>query len=316
MALPHSTGAYTLLDGLTGAWNRRYLEHAMPAEMSRSRRYRQPLSAALIDIDHFRRINDCFGQATGDAVLRELAGLLRRRVRAANALVRWAGEEFLVLMPCATHGAAAAAAEALRATVCGHAFAAVGHLTVSVGAGELLAGEDGGRFFQRLDAALYRAKSLGRDRVELDARGASDAWAKEAPAGVVQLVWSERYACGEPLIDAQHQELFRLANALIYAGLDPAHERVSFLAALERCLEHIARHFTDEEGILAARGYAGLEQHRAAHRALLGRAQALKRQVTQDEAGIGALLEFLANEVVMRHLLGADREFFPLMQTG
>mgnify|MGYP001315099919 CR=1 FL=1 len=301
------------VDRLTGAWNRRYLEHAMPAEASRSRRYRQPLSAVLFDIDHFKRINDRYGHATGDAVLREISALARSRIRAADALVRWGGEEFLVLMPHTAHGAAGIAAEKLRAAIEAHTFPAVGTVTVSLGAAELLAGEDGEAFFKRVDAALYRAKETGRNRVVSDPRGASDAWAGEAPTALMQLVWHPSYACGEPTIDEQHQELFDASNALIQASLEQRANRAAFLEALKRCMESIARHFADEERILAARGYAHLAQHCGAHRTLLERAAALEAGAAKGETGVGVLVEFLVYEVVSRHILKADRDYFPLM---
>ncbi len=99
----------SLTDRLTGAWNRRYLDQSMVGELARSRRYRQPLSAAMLDIDHFKAVNDTFGHATGDSVLKELVAVARGCVRAADVLARWGGEEFLVLMPFTAYGAAAVA---------------------------------------------------------------------------------------------------------------------------------------------------------------------------------------------------------------
>jgi hemerythrin len=106
--------------------------------------------------------------------------------------------------------------------------------------------------------------------------------------------------------------LFRLANALIAASMRQADDRGAFLASLEALLVHVAQHFASEETILQARGYAQLAQHRAAHRALLERAAALKEAAPRGDAAFGALVEFLAQEVVAQHLLTADRDFFPL----
>lgn len=305
-----------MVDPLTGAWNRRYLDHAMEVELGRARRYRQPLAAAMLDIDHFKRVNDSFGHAAGDEVLRELTQLARDAMRATDALVRWGGEEFLLLMPYSSHRAAAAAAEKLRAAIAQHDFTGVGRVTASFGAGELLAGEEPPAFFARLDAALYRAKGAGRNRVVADARGASEQWDASGPGGMVRLVWQAEYACGEPTIDAEHEELFRLANELIDAGLRQAQEPAAFLAALTRCLGHVARHFADEERILEARGYAELARHRAEHRMLLERAGALEAAAERGEVTAGTLVDFFAGEVVARHLLAADRQFFPLFASA
>ncbi|MGQ0510114.1 MAG: diguanylate cyclase [Betaproteobacteria bacterium] len=305
----------SLTDRLTGLWNRRFLERTATAELSRSRRHRQPLAAVLLDIDHFKNVNDTHGHLAGDAVLRELASLARATLRTSDALVRWGGEEFLVLMPHTTHAAAAVAAENLRRIVEAHAFPAVGRLTISLGVAEALPGEDMDRFFARADAALYRAKDAGRNRVVSDPSGASDAWSAIGDA-VVELVWRDSYACGEPTIDAEHEELFRLANRLIGASLRQATDRAAFLDALDRLIDHIARHFADEERILAERGYAKLAQHGAAHRRLVSRAGELRAAALRGGATTGALVEFLAHEVVARHLLVADRDFYPLFRTA
>lgn len=305
----------SLTDRLTGLWNRRYLERTAAAELARSKRHRQPLAAMLFDIDHFKDVNDTHGHLAGDAVLRELAALARGTLRTSDALVRWGGEEFLVLMPHTAHPAAAVAAENLRRTVEAHGFPAVGRVTISLGVAEALPGEDMEGFFARADAALYRAKNGGRNCVVADATGASDTWSALGDA-VVELVWHDSYACGEPTIDAEHEELFRRANILIGASLRQGQDRAAFIVALEQLLGHIARHFADEERILAARGYPRLAAHAAAHQRLLARAGELKSAALRGGATTGALVDFLAHEVVARHLLTADRDFYPLLRTA
>ncbi|HUG77868.1 MAG TPA: diguanylate cyclase [Burkholderiales bacterium] len=302
-----------MLDALTGLWNRRYLDHSLPAELSRNSRYRQPLAAALLDIDHFKQINDRLGHQAGDAVLKELAALIRGATRAADIPIRWGGEEFLVVMPCTAHGNAARAADKLRERIAGHRFALAGSVTASFGVTERLADEGAEAFFARLDRALYQAKADGRNRVVAEPRGASDDWQAQ-PRPLVQLMWDESYACGEPLIDEQHRELFRLANALIGASLTGAQGAAAFEPALEAMLQHVARHFRDEEAILERRGFASLGQHREAHRGLLARAAALKLAARRGEITTGALMDFLAKELVARHLLTADRDFHPLFE--
>lgn len=301
-----------LVDALTGAWNRRYLDRAMAAELSRAERYRHPLSVMLFDIDFFKRINDEHGHQAGDTVLKELAGVTRTGMRATDALVRWGGEEFLVLMPYTAHGMAQRAAENLRRRIGGHPFTGVGRITVSIGVVEWNEGESAGALFLRADRAMYRAKAAGRDRVVADDAGASDVWAGLATASPIQLVWQDAYACGEPTIDAQHRELFRLGNALLEASLRAKEEPARFMAALEACLAHVVRHFADEEALLAQHGFPGLAGHQDGHRALLERAAALHESARRGEADTGLLVDFLAQEVVLRHLLTSDRAYYPL----
>jgi diguanylate cyclase (GGDEF)-like protein/hemerythrin-like metal-binding protein len=300
-------------DHLTGAWNRAHFERTIAAELERSRAERLPLSLVLVDIDHFKRVNDTLGHATGDAVLRELVGVMRKRVRASDLVFRWGGEEFAVLVSGAGWRGAERVAENLRQAVAGHDFPGPGRVTVSVGAAEHNGGESPAEWFARLDAALYAAKAAGRDRVIVDRRGSSDAWAREVGRSALHLAWQEAYECGEPTIDTEHRELFALANRVIDASLAAAGQP-DVLAALDGLIAHVARHFADEEAILARQRYSDLEPHRRAHEGLVRRALWLRERVGTGEAGVGALVEFLAQDVVARHLLTMDRAFFPLFE--
>ncbi len=299
-------------DCLTGLWNRTHFERLIEAEIDRSRRYLQPVSLILFDIDHFKRVNDLHGHQAGDAVLRELALAAQSALRASDALFRWGGEEFAILAPSTGHRGAHRLAEALCRRVADAAFPAVVRLTISAGVAEHLDAESGNAWFRRADAMLYRAKNEGRNRVLADARGNSDAWADAQGPAALHLVWQERYECGEPGIDAEHRELFALANALIDAMLPAAGRDGDAARAFDRLLEHVAAHFAHEEALLAQRGFSQLDGHRRAHAGLLGRAQVLRKEWHDGDAGLGAIIEFLAGDVVARHLFRADREFFSL----
>jgi len=183
---------------------------------------------------------------------------------------------------------------------------------VSLGCAESFANETAEDFFERIDALLYAAKHQGRNRVVADARGASEQWIAEESGRIVQIVWREAYASGNPQIDAEHRELFALANEVIAASLRPSGESAAFHAALDGCLAHVAWHFAHEEEILAKLRYPKLAEHARLHGELLERATGLKASALRGEAVTGALVEFLAHEVVARHMLTADREFFPL----
>ncbi|WP_296704613.1 EAL domain-containing protein [Thiocapsa sp. UBA6158] len=135
-------------------------------------------------------------------------------------------------------------------------------------------------------------------------------------AASLHLLWRPSYDCGEPQIDEEHRALFQLANALLdLAIIDPA--PANLIPTLDALLEHVAAHFAHEEVLLRQQGYAGLERHSALHKQLLERALALRTEVEQGRLRFGQLAEFLSQEVVARHLLHEDRDFFPLFaQTG
>ena len=124
-------------DPLTGLANRRGGEKDIAAEISRARRQSTPLSCVLLDIDHFKEVNDTFGHQAGDYVLREISALLRRTVRAYDILVRWGGEEFLAVLPGVGHEQALKLAERIRHAVEKMPLAGIGNITASVGVAAL-----------------------------------------------------------------------------------------------------------------------------------------------------------------------------------
>jgi diguanylate cyclase (GGDEF)-like protein/PAS domain S-box-containing protein len=152
-------------DHLTGVWNRAYFEAAVEAEIARVARYGAPVSLLLLDIDHFKAINDTHGHLVGDRILIELTGLIGDHLREVDVLARWGGEEFAILMPHCGAGEALHAAEKLRVLVADHAFHEVGAVTVSIGVAELQPRESDNAWLKRADDALYAAKAGGRNRV-------------------------------------------------------------------------------------------------------------------------------------------------------
>jgi len=158
-------------DALTGLLNRRAMVELLAREHPRIVRGQGPLAVALLDIDWFKRINDSHGHGTGDEVLRRFAAVLKDQLRAADALARWGGEEFLLLMPGTRLDDAGVVLERLRNGVCtGEGFDGIAadlKVTFSAGLVEVAEGEAQDAAIDRADRALYRAKQNGRNRVEV-----------------------------------------------------------------------------------------------------------------------------------------------------
>ncbi|MEC5397228.1 sensor domain-containing diguanylate cyclase [Uliginosibacterium sp. H1] len=154
-----------LVDRLTQAFNRRHFEAVAAREMGRARRYNLPLALIIFDIDHFKHINDDYGHAAGDIVLKEFVQLLGERLRDSDVLARWGGEEFVVLAPSTSLDEAHKLAENLRDRVARHAFIEVGTVSASAGVTELNFRDTLDSMLRRADRALYRAKALGRNQV-------------------------------------------------------------------------------------------------------------------------------------------------------
>lgn len=154
-------------DALTGAWNRRQFQHLLEVEMASAARHGSALSLLMFDVDHFKRVNDSHGHQAGDQVLVRISEVTQRHLRTEDALARWGGEEFVVLLPHSTATEAARLAERLRALVADCPMPAVGRISASYGVAQWQPGETPDSWFRRLDQALYRAKAAGRNRVEL-----------------------------------------------------------------------------------------------------------------------------------------------------
>jgi diguanylate cyclase (GGDEF)-like protein len=157
-------------DPLTGLFNRRYLEESFQLELHRAERSARPVSLIMLDLDHFKRLNDSLGHQAGDAVLQELGALLQRSVRAGDLACRYGGEEMLVLLPEVGISPALARAEELRLGISALRVRALGKALPTVTASFGVAtfphhGRTLTELLRSTDAALYRAKAAGRNRV-------------------------------------------------------------------------------------------------------------------------------------------------------
>jgi diguanylate cyclase len=163
--------AMAMRDALTGVFNRRHAESLLARAMRRHERSGAPFSVAMLDLDHFKAVNDRHGHAAGDAVLVAVAKAVQRVLRENDTLTRWGGEEFLLLLDDALPQSAAVgvqrALDAVRGTEVPLAHGAI-TCTFSAGVASLRRGESVAALLQRADEALYRAKAQGRNRVEVD----------------------------------------------------------------------------------------------------------------------------------------------------
>jgi len=160
-------------DALTGLLNRRAMEETLLVQMQRSRRTGEPFTVLMIDLDHFKTVNDRHGHAAGDRALKHTAAALKAELREVDAVGRFGGEEFLILMPGATVETALPVAERLRQALVIDAAAVDGAallLSASIGIAQWREpAEEPSRLLMRADAALYDAKQRGRDCVVVDA---------------------------------------------------------------------------------------------------------------------------------------------------
>ncbi|XZE36560.1 GGDEF domain-containing protein [Pirellulaceae bacterium SH501] len=175
-------------DALTGLANRRAFDQRIEECFGKWTKLKSLFSLALIDIDHFKKINDSYGHPAGDAVLREVANRLRDFTAETLQIARYGGEEFAVLLE-SDAVAAANLMERIRLTMCERPVSAEGHeipVTLSCGVSQIAPDDRIGKLVRRSDEALYTAKMAGRNRVFVHNGNACEVFGKPAPGGIVQ----------------------------------------------------------------------------------------------------------------------------------
>ena len=304
-------------DDLTGLANRRRMNEVLAIEWARASRSGQPLGLVMIDIDFFKGYNDLYGHQAGDECLQRVARTLQTVTqRAGDLAARYGGEEFILILPDADASAAKRVAEALRQSVEALAIpqsASPGdHVTLSLGVAALSEAcyPDAESLLRAADAALYHAKDAGRNQVQL----APEALQRAAPVKLMQLIWRSAYECGNAVIDAQHLQLFNDINTLLGVMLGE-HQADEVAALVQVFIADVSQHFEEEEAIIMAAGYPGAQAHARQHRELVNKARTVAEHFRTGKLALGELFEFLAHDLVARHILIADREFFSSLRS-
>jgi diguanylate cyclase (GGDEF)-like protein/PAS domain S-box-containing protein len=155
-------------DLLTGAYNRRKFVFFVELSIEKKVKYTSPFSIIMFDIDFFKRVNDNFGHKTGDRILQEITAIVKHKLRESDKIFRWGGEEFIILLPETPLKNAFNVAEKVRKSIEHYDFG-IDHnvVTISLGVGEYILNDNIDQFVSRVDNALLRAKSNGRNRTEL-----------------------------------------------------------------------------------------------------------------------------------------------------
>lgn len=172
------------LDPLTGAQNRRVLDDELRIAIERFRREGTPAAVLMLDLDHFKSINDSYGHAVGDQVLVDFCAIVRRSTRRVDRFFRYGGEEFVLLLSPASATSLRTISQKLVAKVASELKCGQAAVTVSIGGAALREGEDVHAWMSRADACLYRAKRLGRNRAEVDDDPGEPSSARQPPREV------------------------------------------------------------------------------------------------------------------------------------
>lgn len=302
-------------DPLTGVCNRRQFFELAMREMLRGGRYREPMALLMLDIDHFKAINDTHGHAKGDEVLQGMARICTGALRGSDIFGRIGGEEFGVLLVNSDPMEAGAIAERLRVSIESMVVLADAErirCSVSIGAvafaGDELSLE---HRLKQADTALYAAKKAGRNQVKLlNEVGTGPKGSGISKAFFLRFSWNAGYESGNEIIDRQHKHLFELTNRLLDGLMQGDDNQAASRILLYELVQHIETHFDTEEALLQDRKYPAAEQHVKIHQALRGTMQTILKKHQEGSLPIDELFEVLAKEVVSRHLLEEDVKFF------
>ena len=164
----HAALATAFHDPLTGVNNRAAMEETLPREVELALRHKMELSMLIVDLDHFKKINDGYGHAAGDCVLRTASKVMQQALRTSDMLFRFGGEEFVILLPATNETGTKIVAERIRHSLEQHVTQCDGHtlhVTSSIGLSQLEDGDNQHLLFDKADKAVYRAKALGRNQV-------------------------------------------------------------------------------------------------------------------------------------------------------
>lgn len=289
-------------DVLTGLKNRYYCDVHVKNEFFGSGAADRVISMLIIDIDHFKNVNDTYGHDIGDKILSEVSEILASSVRSTDVVMRWGGEEFAILLPEVRLFDAISISNKINRKVQANTFSIVKNLTVSIGVAQKQKGESFESLYKRADTALYSAKEHGRNTV-VSSRGVSE---KRIP---IALEWSDELECGNELIDMQHEKMHFLMNDLLVYyfehGMDTGFEKL-----FNESMDFIEEHFRDEENILRDIGYPMLSEHSRMHAELLDRTDELRKKVKSKTMSEGELVAYVVNDVVFGHLVNEDSDFY------
>ena len=164
-ALNKELNRLSVTDKLTGLFNRVKIDAVLEAEILRAQRFGHSFGLIMLDVDHFKKVNDVHGHQAGDQVLIDVAAILHANIRRTDAIGRWGGEEFIIVCPQTDESGTSNLAEALRRKMAAHEFPVIGHKTASFGVTVYRPGDRSEDVVGRADTALYTAKHRGRDQV-------------------------------------------------------------------------------------------------------------------------------------------------------
>ena len=271
-------------DALTGIANRQGFNEVMAREFARARRFRHPLAVVILDLDHFKQVNDRYGHPVGDQVLAGTARMLSTRVRESDFVARWGGEEFAVVATMTDAAGASRLAEKLRALMEVTHLGPVGAMTASFGIAEMRPDDTVEGMVHRADEALYQAKSGGRNQVrcaeawvDMGVIAAAETLGKAADGGAGRPLYMDT---GYGPIDMEHREISEALRSL--ADLVKRGAAAEVRPAMVAMVDAVSDHFAHEEALMRKRPYPARARHEEAHMLFLADAKRFHAELERN----------------------------------
>jgi len=295
-------------DILTGLRNRQFFNQRVLEELERFKRYETKLSLLMIDIDHFKRINDTYGHAIGDEVLKKVSSELQNQLRKVDLVARWGGEEFIALLPETKIDEAVSVAEKLREKIEMLIHENNEVVTISIGISMLEESESIDSWINRADKALYHAKKQGRNRYCVSA--------EVSEVGLIDIIkWDQDWNSGCTSIDQQHTKLLTMCNELMNKVIHGDNNYTVF-PDLEKLISHVKEHFEHEEDVLCQYGYSEVIDHKKHHDELITKVQNLVQKSEEGYLLPIDVMHFVLDDVIVKHLLKEDTKYFDLFKVN
>jgi diguanylate cyclase (GGDEF)-like protein/hemerythrin-like metal-binding protein len=294
---------FSTLDALTEILNRGHMEQRINDELTRGYRYGFPISIVMYDLDNFKRVNDVHGHDVGDIVLKKSAAIVKSSIRETDALGRWGGEEFMILLPYTNEAIADKIAKKLCKLIEETDFGEYGRITASFGVVQWDGIENFERLYKRIDRALYAAKERGRNQV------VTDTLMHGAKQPEPKYYWKAEWESGNGEIDRQHR---RLVESL--ASFLNGEDKIDAVDFVDLLTLDLAAHFEFEENLLVKIGYLETDQHKSSHKKLMRWMKNLRSEITVGQGEFNQHSVHILAETVVNHMLEEDVKYYPSLR--
>ncbi len=296
------------LDELTKIHNRKYIDEVFKQEIAHNDKDPQyPFSILMLDIDHFKHVNDTFGHPEGDQVLIKIADIMKNALRSNDYLARYGGEEFLIILPNTDIFIAWDVAERIRKKIAMYSFPKVNHLTISIGLTAYIPNTTQQKTYEYVDQALYMAKNRGRNCVAIFSHF------NQNVLDILEVNWEKEYTCGEDKIDEQHIKLIQKINSFV-----KNHQEKITVSELTYLLSDINKdlmsHFTFEEYLLRKYNYPNLGEHERIHNQIIADVEHVITVCRRHKMIDSVLLYQMLLDIIIGHMETEDKKFFYLFQ--